>query len=593
MDRYPPVWPITESTSFQKQLNDLQPGEARLLKCNNNLLTAEQMSSIAELGELRSDKIQSTQAVIVTGMHRSGTSALTRVLNLLGCVLAGEVLGPGDGNERGHWESLEAVRLNDEILESAGSNWQDWGAINEDWRNSSLRSVTIDKIAKLVKNQATLGPLIAIKDPRICRLVDLWIEAMMSENIEPLVILMVRNPLEVAASLGHRDLMTPGYAQLLWLRHVLDAEYLSRGRRRVVCRYDELLSNWGGVVGKIKYKLGITFPRNVPATHLQIEEFLNSDHRHHEASADAALNDSSVSSWLRSTYAIMLDWSVNGESLSHHEEFDAIRNSFDQAYEALARLLLPISASSQAGLGFALRRELEEQAVAVQLAAEQAQTRADELEALKVAAASRQAELEGQIAASASALVQRQEELAQLWKQLLEAEKISSAAQATTKQELERRLESEAALERATDDLRRSATEALNLSKKVGDLVLAVNDAEAARSEVEGKLADRFDELARLTAILSEEANNAIIVEVEAQWLRDVRRLEESFPAWWAIMPHWWRQRRIHRRFRRAGLFDGEAYINLYPDVAEEGMDPIRHYILHGMDEGRTRPILT
>src|SRR3546814_11847187 len=61
---------------------------------------------------------------------------------------------------------------------------------------------------------------------------------MAAAEVEPRVVVMLRNPAEVCASLEERDLMAPGYGQLLWLRHVLDAERFSRGVPRVLCRYD-------------------------------------------------------------------------------------------------------------------------------------------------------------------------------------------------------------------------------------------------------------------------------------------------------------------------------------------------------------------
>jgi chromosome segregation ATPase len=74
----------------------------------------------------------------------------------------------------------------------------------------------------------------------------------------------------------------------------------------------------------------------------------------------------------------------------------------------------------------------------------------------------------------------------------------------------------------------------------------------------------------------------------QAHWLRNVNSVVTSYPRWWTLMPaaiqSKWRQSRLRRR----GLFDAEAYLNRYPDVSSSGMDPLRHYILHGMDENRT-----
>jgi hypothetical protein len=48
----------------------------------------------------------------------------------------------------------------------------------------------------------------------------------------------------------------------------------------------------------------------------------------------------------------------------------------------------------------------------------------------------------------------------------------------------------------------------------------------------------------------------------------------------WAL----WREK---ERKRRRGLFDAKFYLAKYPDVAEAGLDPLQHYVLHGAAEGR------
>src|SRR5262245_41143141 len=80
---------------------------------------------------------RSRQAILVLGMHRSGTSALTRVFSLLGADLPKNLMAAApSSNETGHWESLDLFVIHDELLTSAGSRWDDWRAFNPDWRCS-------------------------------------------------------------------------------------------------------------------------------------------------------------------------------------------------------------------------------------------------------------------------------------------------------------------------------------------------------------------------------------------------------------------------------------------------------------------------
>jgi hypothetical protein len=68
-------------------------------------------------------------------MHRSGTSALTRVLNLLGAGLPLNLLPADEHNAAGYWESCDLVFIHDEMLQAAGTSWQDTGPIPELWHN--------------------------------------------------------------------------------------------------------------------------------------------------------------------------------------------------------------------------------------------------------------------------------------------------------------------------------------------------------------------------------------------------------------------------------------------------------------------------
>ena len=55
--------------------------------------------------------------VLILGMHRSGTSALARVLNLAGLRLSTDLLEPNQDNPLGYWEAKNIVRINNQLLQ--------------------------------------------------------------------------------------------------------------------------------------------------------------------------------------------------------------------------------------------------------------------------------------------------------------------------------------------------------------------------------------------------------------------------------------------------------------------------------------------
>ena len=65
------------------------------------------------------------QALLVAGMHRSGTSALTRVLDLHGVSLGSELLAAAADNRAGFWENRRVVDFHERLLGVVGSSWDE------------------------------------------------------------------------------------------------------------------------------------------------------------------------------------------------------------------------------------------------------------------------------------------------------------------------------------------------------------------------------------------------------------------------------------------------------------------------------------
>ncbi|MEO8721924.1 MAG: hypothetical protein ABI395_00145 [Sphingobium sp.] len=298
------------------------------------------------------------KGILVLGMHRSGTSALTNVLHLLGCQLPKNLIGPGLGNELGHWESEPIVAFNDDVLASAGSSWNDWRPFNSGWYQSPLYRNFVARGRNLLREEFEASSLFVLKDPRICRIANLWLEIFAAEGVETAVVLPVRNPIEVGNSLNDRDLMDVGYGHLLWLRHFLDAEIASRGLSRIFCTYDQLLNDWPMLIDRMKAALGICWPRVSAAAGVEISTFLKKDHRHYVSSPSLAGHQ--ISHWISKGYDIADRWSNSGETVSDMRILDSIRSEFDSASAAFAHLLLPGTRSGVAGKGSRRRAELEQ-----------------------------------------------------------------------------------------------------------------------------------------------------------------------------------------------------------------------------------------
>jgi hypothetical protein len=538
-------------------------------------------------------------AVLVLGMHRSGTSALTRVLSLLGCDLPKTLVDPHPSNETGHWESLPIVRLNDGILSSAGSNWHDWLAFNAGWHSSPKAFEFKEKALAALEEEFGRSRLLVLKDPRICRFAPFWLEVLEAAGIRPVIIMPVRNPLEVAASLSTRDGVDPSLGHLLWLRYVLEAEAGSRGLPRFHTTYEHLLTSWPKLAVGAQVQLGISWPRLSALTGEEIDDFLTDRLRHHQESRSNVSDNPLLSAWLRDAFAIFNRWADEGENVEDHAALDRIRAELDAAAPAFARLILAGQQSAHnmkaldAGLADTRSKLAEAEATA---AAHQQRVEALEQnldEAL------------GELSHSRSELAQRHAEAddatAELQKaeqrhaEELDAERASLAARFDEISSLTRLLQDKeaevaAALESKLDEAERVARLSSELE---AERKRASAEAEKLRQEkgaAEVRLAERFSEIAIMTRLLAEKEGEA----ERADWLREVSAVllngtgSTSLKGRLAaLLPAQIRLKKQKARLRRNGMFDPDAYIAAHPDVAEAGLDPLWHYINHGMAEGR------
>ncbi len=287
------------------------------------------------------DKQSRAQAVVIAGMHRSGTSALSRTLNLIGCDLPKHLMAPDSrSNERGHWESQRVFELNNAALKSAGSRWDEWETLNADWYASPAFASYFEKARHLIEVEFSASPLYVVKDPRFCLLMGFWTQVIESTGATPLIVMPVRNPQDVAQSLMRRNGIDPSIGRLLWLRHVLEAEAGSRDHRRVTVRYDQLLEDWRSVAERIGKHLGLSWPNLSTAAEIDIGEFLSPDLRHHADQRDAVESPGQGIPWIGDAWEILQRWSVDEERPADLDALSEIRSSLNDLGPLFGRPLL-------------------------------------------------------------------------------------------------------------------------------------------------------------------------------------------------------------------------------------------------------------
>ena len=483
-------------------------------------------------------------------MHRSGTSAVTRVINSLGAKLADELMSPESDNETGFWESAAVTGLNEEILASAGSRWDDWRQFNPEWFHSPVAHEFAERALDILARDVGHSCFFALKDPRICRLLPFWANVFHRFDTQIKCILPIRNPLEVAASLRARDGFAMPKSTLLWLRHVLDAEATTRELPRVFVSYEALLSDWRWEARRIATVLDLVWPRFSAETEREIDQFLDAGHRHHHIPHEMTVNHPGLPEWVKVTATALLVLCREEGQKDHLEQLEKVRAEFDGACK---------------NLGAALH---EEDAALT--------TKADELEDRLSNAQSRLAEFDATSREQEQRIAALEAGYADA---LREQERLTKILQ-----------EKEAETDRIKAALEAKYTDALQ--KKERQLTDAQNEAEHYKDErdrLSQKLDERIRELVRFTKILQEKEAETDRIEAARQAMG--RLLGKTIMALLEYSPGEplgrRRQKRLVARLRESGTFDEDWYLEKYPDVIQTGMDPALHYLMHGALEGR------
>ena len=215
-------------------------------------------------------------ALLVLGMHRSGTSALTGCLLGLGVPLGGPLLSPVPGdNAKGYFELERVMYLHDRLLASFGATPFDLSRLPAGWERDPSTLTAREEAGRVVDSLFADTPLWALKDPRLCLLLPVWLQALVDRSVEPRYVLVLRSPWEVVGSLAKRGIAAR-VAMASWLVHVESAERLTRRFPRTVVVYDDLLARPIDELTRLGCELGVSWPSPPVDERSRIESFLDS-----------------------------------------------------------------------------------------------------------------------------------------------------------------------------------------------------------------------------------------------------------------------------------------------------------------------------
>jgi hypothetical protein len=243
-------------------------------------------------------------------------------------------------NPESFWEGQPFIQFNEALLKSADRSWQDSRPIDLKWfKDPSKRLHRIEQAKKLIAQEFPKGNLLVLKDPRICRLLPIWLTALEQSDIDVTVLLISRNPLEVAASLEARNQINLTQSNLLWLEHMLPAEKQTRHLPRAFVGFDELLEDWRSVLIDSFDDLGIE-PIDLTSNSAdEIDLFLAKDRKNFHVNTDYLLKDKSISPLLKKSWVAFQSKPISSKSIFDdlNQEYENLRMNLGNSQDIVMK----------------------------------------------------------------------------------------------------------------------------------------------------------------------------------------------------------------------------------------------------------------
>ncbi len=249
----------------------------------------------------------------------------------MGVAVPRDLMNPTEDNPRGYWESRSLMALHERILSSMQMRWFDTERLPDGWQSVPEISNSKVMISAFLEEQFPAEELFLLKDPRMCRLIPLWVEVLESIDVDIKIVIPVRHPLEVASSLARRDDLLADSACLLCLRHLLEAECATRDLDRSFVQYSQLLEDPARALNRISKDLGIRWPNREESRLHSLADSVDSRLRHHVRDTEVADESDVIASSAQRVYRAMLRLCEDQQDGTAQDSMDAERGKLNQA----------------------------------------------------------------------------------------------------------------------------------------------------------------------------------------------------------------------------------------------------------------------
>lgn len=214
----------------------------------------------------------------VIGMHRSGTSMVSRLANLAGLFIGNdaEMLPASHDNPAGYWEPEWILAINERLLAQMGGTWHMPPPACETYGGPGLEALREEAVRDVNRRYSNRKPW-GWKDPRTTLVIPFWRSVVGDIRFA----ICVRNPLDVAQSLQVRDSFNIRYAIALWHYYTETALRETAPEERMVVFYERFFGDYRGAVAPFLEFAGLACPPEGSAGDRGMREFVDGKLRHH------------------------------------------------------------------------------------------------------------------------------------------------------------------------------------------------------------------------------------------------------------------------------------------------------------------------
>ncbi len=339
------------------------------------------------------------QVLCILGMHRSGTSLVTRLLNLLGVYLGPEehLIKPGYDNPKGFWEHQLLTDLNEEILREFGGNHLEPPQFPEGWESSPKLAGLRARARAVIKSGLGDADIWGWKDPRACLTLPFW-----QRLLPPMkYVICLRNPVDVASSVEARNHLSFERAVNLWLTHVTSALKYTVGQPRLFVFYEDIMEDWREEFRHLAQFLGNPGDAEQPDIQTVVEEFIDAELQHYHATMVDAVDEPKLAFPAKALYVAL--------RLSMRPAWHEAGNHVDRKLLEVLDTFSPYSLTAQQELT-GLRREIVQFQAAARTQQDALANREQEIASLTA----RREALSGHLDSAQTALQQRDLRVAEL-----------------------------------------------------------------------------------------------------------------------------------------------------------------------------------